>query len=922
MRQLLILVSLTLVLSISVSWTSRPVLAQETDAAKNFFHKEIEPILVGRCLQCHGDARKGELDLRRRESAVAGGESGGAIVPGEPEQSLLLEYVSAGEMPPKEKLSDQQIAAIEKWIHEGAYFPDEPIDPLAITTDRRAGYEWWSLQPLRKIDPPDATKPWDTNPIDRFIHAKLTESGLQPSPPAAPRVLIRRATYDLIGLPPTPRQVQAFQRACQQETGVANRVGPLAYKALIDELLASQHYGEHWGRHWLDVVRFGESNGFERNVIHESVWPFRDYVIRSLNDDKPFNRLIMEHLAGDVLDGDNPDVAVGTAFLVCGPYDDVGNQDKDAAAQIRANTIDEMIRATSEAFIGMTVGCSRCHDHKFDPISQKDYYAMYATFAGVRHGERTLQRQPTALAADVDPTTVVAVNPKASSQETNGPNPEKSLRPPVNSKLNSEQFDPTDAKLVRLTVLATNAAEPCIDELEVFSTATEQNQAANVAAASVGAVATSSGDYPNNANHKLEHLIDGKYGNSQSWISNQPGQGWVQVELAETTRIDRILWGRDRDEQFKDRVATKYKIEVAIEPGKWKTVASSDDRQPYTEKPVHDPNELKWRIGRFRQENGPFQVFIGGSPKRRGDQVTPASLSTLARTTEPYVLDSDSDEKDRRFHLAQWIVDDSNPITPRVLANRVWHYHFGTGIVSTPSDFGFLGGRPSHPELLDDLAIELKQSGWRLKPLHRKIMLSQTYQQSSDYRADAAKVDADSRLLWRFPPRRLSGEEIRDSTLAIAGKLDTRMGGLGFRLFRYVQDNVATYHPLDKHGPDTYRRAVYHHNARAMQIDLMSEFDTPDCAFATPRRSSTTTPLQALTLMNHSFTTDMAEAFADRIEREEIDLPNQISRAFALAFSRMPEPDEVDAAAELVKTHGLRAFSRALLNSNEFIYVD
>jgi hypothetical protein len=257
-----------------------------------------------------------------------------------------------------------------------------------------------------------------------------------------------------------------------------------------------------------------------------------------------------------------------------------------------------------------------------------------------------------------------------------------------------------------------------------------------------------------------------------------------------------------------------------------------------------------------------------------------------------------------------------------VLANRLWHYHFGTGIVNTPSDFGFLGGRPSHPDLLDHLAIQLKRDNWRLKPMHRRIMLSQTYRQASDYRAAAAKVDRDSRLLWRFPPRRLSGEEIRDSTLAVAGLLDTTMGGPGFRLFRYVQDNVATYHPLDKHGADTYRRAIYHHNARAMQIDLMSEFDTPDCAFSTPSRSSTTTPLQALTLMNHSFTFDMAQALAERIESESNDTAGQIKRAFLLAFSRSPTEEEVWAAELLIGSHGMLSFCRALLNANEFIHVD
>ncbi len=899
MRQSLIVISV-----VALLFGERSAFADDSANAEAFFHQQIEPILVGHCLECHSDGREGGLDLRSRDSSIQGGESGVVIESGKPQESLLYEYVSTGEMPPQKKLTDDQISAIEKWIRDGAYFPAEPINPFAMTTDRRAGYDWWSLRPLAKTDVPDVPEPWNDNPIDRFIHAKLAEAGLQPSAPADPRTLIRRATYDLIGLPPTPQRVKEFIRACEQETGKRDQVGQKAYERLIDELLASEHYGEHWGRHWLDVVRFGESNGFERNVIHLNVWPFRDYVIRSLNEDKPFNRLIVEHLAGDSFGADDPKVAVGTAFLVCGPYDDVGNQDKDAAAQIRADAIDEIIRATSEAFLGMTVGCSRCHDHKFDPISQRDYYAMYATFAGVRHGPRTLRPKDSEPKPETSPQTIAK------------------LRPPVNAKLNTEQFDPVEAKFVRFTIAATNAAEPCIDELEIFAVATKDEAAKNVAAASAGGQAMSSGDYAGNPKHKLEHVIDGKYGNSQSWISNANGSGWVQIELAEIQQIDRILWGRDRDEQFKDRVATTYKIEVATEPGRWQTVASSKDRQPFDGNSVDDPKSLNWWVGKFRQENGPFHVFLGGSPQRTGDEITPASLSSLEGTSGQYELDASAPEQQRRLKLAESIVADDNPITPRVLANRLWHYHFGTGIVSTPSDFGFLGGRPSHPELLDWLAIELKQADWRLKPIHRRIMLSQTYRQSSSYRAEAAKLDGDSRLLWRFPPRRLSAEEIRDTTLAVAGELDTQMGGLGFRLFRYVQDNVATYHPLDTHGPETYRRSIYHHNARAMQIDLMSEFDSPDCAFSTPRRSSTTTPLQALTLMNHSFTSDMAAAFATRVERKSDDRKDQIAEAFMLAFLRAPSPEESAAASDLIDAHGTKALCRALLNSNEFIHVD
>jgi hypothetical protein len=328
-------------------------------------------------------------------------------------------------------------------------------------------------------------------------------------------------------------------------------------------------------------------------------------------------------------------------------------------------------------------------------------------------------------------------------------------------------------------------------------------------------------------------------------------------------------------------------------------------------------------VGQFRQADGPFHVFRGGDPQKKGDEVTPHSPALLSEVFEGYQLPSNSPEARRRLALAEWIVDQRNPLTPRVLANRLWHYHFGTGIVDTPSDFGYMGGRPTHPELLDWLARQVHRHGWRLKPLHRLVVTSQTYRQTSVGRSAAVRIDADSRYLWRFPPRRLSSEELRDSMLAVAGQLNTNMGGPGFRLYRYLQDNVATYLPLDEHGSETYRRAVYHQNARASLVDLMTEFDGPDCAFAAPRRASTTTPLQALTLLNHRFTLDMAERLSERLKAEAGPTTDgQVQRAFQLACARPPVAEEVDAATRLVDAHGLPAFCRALLNSNEFLYLD
>jgi hypothetical protein len=396
-------------------------------------------------------------------------------------------------------------------------------------------------------------------------------------------------------------------------------------------------------------------------------------------------------------------------------------------------------------------------------------------------------------------------------------------------------------------------------------------------------------------------------------------------------------------------------IEVSLDGSRWLKVADSRERPPLNEAFARERllrahitaeerarqaelrqelNEINAAIrkvpplpvvwaGHFKQPSEPGYVMRGGDPGRKGPEVPPASISTLGRVTPGFELPMDAPEDERRMALAGWIVRKENPLTARVLANRIWHYHFGTGLVDTPSDFGKLGGLPTHPELLDWLALRLRHHGWRLKPLHREIMLSQTYRQSSGWREEAAQVDAGSRLLWRFPPRRLSAEELRDTMLSLAGALDLRMGGPGFKLYRYLQDNVATYIPLDEPGAETYRRAVYHHNARASSVDLLTEFDGPDCAFTTPRRASTTSPLQAMTLLNHRFTLDMAEAMAGRLQKESGDcLETQVRRSFTLAFGRPPREEEFTLGRGLAREHGLPALCRALLNSNELIYLD
>ena len=945
------------------------VAARQSNAVN--FERDIRPLLHARCIECHGpEKQKGGLRLDTKTAAMKGGASGPAIVPNKSADSELIRRVvssdSADRMPAKgEPLSPREIALLRAWIDAGATWPE--TETSASGEAKRADKaSWWSLQPLANVMPPaPANLPaeWASSPIDRFIFAKLAERGLKPNPPADRRSMIRRVTYDLTGLPPSPEEVEAF----------VNDADPQAYEKLVDRLLASPRYGEQWGRHWLDVVRFGESNGFERNVLINNVWPYRDYVIRSFNDDKPFNRFFVEQLAGDVVGKGDPEVEVGTAFLVCGPYDDVGNQDEAQRKVIRANTLDDLIAATSNTFLGLTVNCARCHNHKFDPIPTEDYYRLRAAFEGVTHAERVLasdeqrkayaekagplEKRRTELTREKDAIekAIAARALQRAAEHANYP------LPAATRQFNEHRFAPVSARYLKFKILGTSdrpqsGRSARIDEFEAW-TATENVALASHGTKAEGATSARAEDIAGGSTYGVDLVNDGRFG--ERWFVGNPPELTLTFPRAET--IQRIVFSQDRTAAPDNPgvgigpFVTEYQALISNDGKQWQVIADSRDRKPFNEahtiarfSPEVASEDEKLRLqtltaelaqlnqqisaipplplvwaGKFEQPKETTYVHKGGDPQRHGADVVPASLAVLDQVTKPYALSADAADTERRLSLANWIVSDANPLTARVLANRVWHYHFGTGIVDTPSDFGYLGGKPSHPELLDWLARRLQQLGWRLKPLHREILLSQTYRQSSDAREDAAKLDAGARLLWRFPARRLSAEEIRDSILAVTGKLDLKMGGPGFRLYRYLQDNVATYIPLDQHGPETYRRAVYHQNARASLLDGLTDFDLPDSAYSAPSRISTTSPLQALTLLNHRFTLDMSTALAERVQRE---VPNdqaaQVRRAFALAFQRQSTVEEQQAALKLIASHGWRAFCRALLNANELIYLN
>ena len=817
--------------------------------------------------------------------------------------------------------------------------------PSGFAADE-ANLDHWAFQPVTRPAVPVSPKSSgvQSNPIDLFVQAPLRQLGLQPAPEADRRTLIRRAYFDLVGIPPSPEAVAAF---------VAD-TRPDAYERLVDSLLASPRFGERWARHWLDVVRFAETHGFEMNNPRPNAWPYRDYVIRAFNDDRPYNQFLSEQLAGDALGADE-----ATGFLVAGPWDQVKSPDEVLTKNQRADELHDMVSTVGSAMLGLTLGCARCHDHKFDPIPQADYYALKAVFEGVQHGERERQGPDKPL-RDREVATVkhrlreveaelLAFEPKVQigAIDTN------LLRSPVHPRHNVERFSPVQAKRLRFTIVGTSGAEPCIDELEVFSAG---EGSTNVALAKWGTRATASGTYVGNDSHKLEHINDGRFGNGRSWISNESGKGWIQLDFPGVFNIDRVAWARDREGQFGDRLATNYRIEVAGEDGDWHPVATSADRRPFQPGTPYKPEyraapgdlagarlipilvaeqarleqrseELSARpvayAGNFRQPE-PTVRFYRGDPMQPREKVQPGGLTRIGRSLTAVALSTESSEKDRRVALAGWITNPQNPLTARVIVNRVWQHHFSEGLVATPSDFGVNGATPSNPALLDWLAAELVESGWSLKHIHRLILTSATYRQSSQAqdRAAATEHDPANHLLSHYPAMRLEAEPLRDGILEVCGRLDLRMGGPGWSPFEPNENYVRVYAPKQTFGAADLRRMVYSTVVRQRPDGVFGVFDCPDGGQTAPKRNRSTTPLQALNLLNSGFIMQAAEMFAERLETNApANTANQVRTAFALALQRVPSAEETEASVRFVQEQGLKQFCRALLNSNEFVYV-
>ena len=935
--------------------TSDSATALTTDELE--YARDIQPILQTHCLRCHGpDKQEGDLRLDLRQSAFAAASSGEIpIVPFDTLRSHLLEVIS-GENPamPADgpSLSIEQQARLRQWIAEGAAWPEE----AAPATSAK---KLWSMAPLNSPSLPtyDQSPP---HPIDVFIQSQLREQGLKPSPPADRRTLLRRLYFDLWGLPPTPDDLRQF----------IDDLSPHAIENVIDRLLASPRFGERWGRHWLDVVRFAETTGFETNVDRPRAYPYRDWVVQAFNSDLPFHQFAAAQIAGDQLGHD-----AATGFLVAGAWDQVKSPDPNLTMMQREDELADMVGTTSTTFLGLTLACARCHQHKFDPLSQADYYAVKAILAGTQHGERPLtsstqanwlarkkelqqllqagerqwlEHEPLARVTDHP----IAANQGAVNQVAASPSLQNA-RSPIQSRRNVDRFASISARKIRFEILQTNQSEPCLDECEVWSVDAQGHFQQNVALASYGTKVTSSGNFPDTSKHRLELVHDGQYGNDSSWISNTNGTGWIELEFPHRVQIGCVIWGRDRQSVYQDRTARRYRIQVTDQGEDWSLVADASDRlehpQPPTslvastestsdaamsekEKLARHLQTLEQQIREVEQEIAQSSLLYAGrfeeapivhrlyrgepqSPREVVAPNIPHQLGTLA-------IDANTPEAKRRLALADWLGQESNGLVARVIVNRLWHYHFGRGIVVTPNDFGNNGASPTHPELLDWLAKQLIEHDWSLKHIHRLILTSHTYQQASHSDPHALAVDADARWLWRFPPRRLEGEAIRDAMLAVAGNLDLRMGGPGFSTFEPNENYVRVYNPKTAFQPTDFRRMVYMTRVRMVPDATFGAFDLPDGGLSCPVRSRSTNPLQAFHLLNSPFVTEQATAFASRLTREvPHDQAKQIELAFSLTFGRPPDAIEQHAAESLVAKYGLSALTRSLFNASEFLVI-
>ena len=803
------------------------------DEAIKFYREKVKPILVESCFECHANDPEdlgGALALTSRASILRGGDSGPAVDANSPTESLLLKVINYDiyEMPPEGKLERERIKILSQWVELG--MPFAPEDEKDISAESHSSVpqvneetkKWWSFQKVVRPEIPTVkNKAWVQNPIDQFVLKQLEDVSLMPAEPASRETLVRRAYYDLIGLPPTPAQVDAFVNSSDSK----------AYPKLIEELLASPHYGEKWGRHWLDLVRYAESNSFERDGTKPFVWRYRDYVIRSFNADKPYDRFLQEQLAGDEFEDVTPESIIATGYYRLGQWDD-----EPADAQLaKYDDLDDILATTSQTMLGLTVNCARCHDHKIDPIPTSDYYQMASFFENIRrYGVRSNE--------SVEDASIKIIQAGEATEEQ--------------KQRHAAQLKTVDDQINEIV----EKAKPGFQDVEHEDFQYEMNKIA---------------------------ILRKRVGN-------------------EITRKE--------FDAFKRHLTKRNEI-IANPPGSIKVLCV--------------------------KERGPDApetfVRIRGNAHVKGKQVEPRFISVLS-PPEPEIMKTKSGTTTgRRMALAKWISSPDNPLTARVMVNRIWQYHFGRGIVRTASDFGFQGSKPTHPELLDWLASEFVERKWSIKEMHRLMMNSAAYQMSGQHNETAYEKDPANDLFWKFNLRRLTAEEIRDSILAVNEELNKdKMFGPSIYPVLPKEVLAGQSRPGQNWGSssddDRRRRSIYIHVKRSLSVPILSTNDSADTDNTCPVRFITTQPTQALGMMNSDFTNKQAKLFADNVRKQHDELKAQVTTVLSRVMQREPKKQEVDRGLEFIQTlidkedatpeTAFEMFCLMALNMNEFVYLD
>ncbi|MFN0168785.1 MAG: PSD1 and planctomycete cytochrome C domain-containing protein [Bryobacteraceae bacterium] len=861
------------------------------------FARDVAPMLAAHCAGCHSQkVRTSGFSVDSLESLLAGGNKHGRpVVGGHPEKSPLLQLLN-GELTPRmpvgRTLAKADIERVAEWIRG---LPEEK--PAGKTA-----WRWPFEKPVKPPVPEVRSAAWVRNPIDAFILAKLEANGLKPAPQAAKRVLARRVWFDLLGLPPTPEEVEAF----------AGDSAPDAYARLLERLLADPRYGEKWGRHWLDVVRYGETSGLEGDGAIGNAWRYRDWVIDAFNRDLPYDRFVVEQLAGadehsKTRNNYQPDVQghVPLGFLRVAPWD----RSNLVADEVRQNYLSEVTTATGSIFLGLSLGCARCHDHKYDPIPQRDYYRFQAFFNAIQVDDVDVPYRDPEFAA------------KAEAKV-------KELEQRLKDGPERHELDAFEGELLKKLVAARKAEatgkELTKDDLRLelkrkeqkIFTRGEQERHADLLE-----------DAERTQDPDEKRALD-EY---ERFLLAKLQDGYARGVTGPLGRFDVLT-----------------KANAAAEAGKSSSkIFSAPERARHQE--LEERLEvLRRRLGRWRPvaltvrnvpgpPNGPAlpptRILVRGDYRQPGAPVDAGFPEAIAGKVEPAVIEQDRyrqfPTRGWRLTLARWISSPGNPLTARVMVNRIWQHHFGKGIVATPSDFGANGERPTHPELLDWLAHRFMEEGWSVKAMHRLMLTSAAYQQASDNPAmnENAK-DPDNRWWWRYPRRRLTAEEIRDGLLLLSGRLNPERGGPSVfpplpedlaDFARYGRGGGLMWEPNEK-DEDARRRSVYTFQRRSMPLPMMAAFDAPVFSESCERRSATTTPLQALSMMNGNLIQEEAAFLAKSIAAEAGGRPSQLRSAFRRVLQREPTVEELRRFGEFPGP--LEALCRVLLNSNEFLYVD